>query len=588
MNKSNENYTPFSDSLGTYDAFSEIDNHFARLVTRLSGTESPDLFYAAALLSHVSAQGHICLKLSSKWRDKLISSRVVGRPGEFRPLILDEKLRLYLYRYWQYEKILADDIKARSASEIENIDLTLLREGLSRTFEPLQEKNTDWQKLASFISVVKKFCVISGGPGTGKTRLVAKILGLLLEQDKSSGLRIALCAPTGKASVRLQESIKISKETLPFENRIKDSMPSEASTIHRLLGTISGSPYFRHNAANRLPVDVVVLDEASMVDLALMSKLFQATSSDARLILLGDRDQLASVEAGSVLGDICDTGRIHSFSESLSAKYQEITGNSVELSEKYKTGPEIRDCVVELKKNYRFREGSGIGELSSALKTGDSLRALSLLKSGAFQDIKWNILPHPSRLKGRIREVVLNGYKPFLETKSPAEAFYLFGRFQLLSALRKGPYGVYALNSTVEQILSDENLIDIRKRWYCSRPILIKKNDYYMHLFNGDVGIILPDPASDDELRAFFQFSDGTLRSFLPARLPEHETVYAMTAHQSQGSEFEDVLLFLPDRDSPLLTRELVYTAVTRAKEKAEIWGSESVFEMAVSRRIER
>lgn len=391
MNKTNENYTPFSGSLGTYDAFSEIDNHFARLVTRLSGTESPDLFYAAALLSHVSAQGHICLKLSSKWSDKLISSRVVGRPGEFRPLILDEQLRLYLYRYWQYEKILADDIKARSASEIENIDLTLLREGLSRTFEPLQEKNTDWQKLASFISVVKKFCVISGGPGTGKTRLVAKILGLLLEQDKTRGLRIALCAPTGKASVRLQESIKISKETLPFENRIKDSMPREASTIHRLLGTISGSPYFRHNAANRLPVDVVVLDEASMVDLALMSKLVQATSSDARLILLGDRDQLASVEAGSVLGDICDTGRIHSFSESLSARYQELTGNSVELSGKYRTGSEIRDCVVELKKNYRFREGSGIGELSSALKTGDSLRALSLLKSGAFQDIKWNI-----------------------------------------------------------------------------------------------------------------------------------------------------------------------------------------------------
>lgn len=571
-----------------YGIFSEIDTHFARLLTRLSGNESPEFFYAAALVSHVSSQGHICLKLSSQWSEKLSSISAVGRPGEFKPLILDDNSRLYLYRYWQYEKILAERIKVRSGSDIEGIDLALLKDGLSRLFAPVEGNDTDWQELAAFMSVIKKFCVISGGPGTGKSHLVAKILALILEQNKMNRLRVSLCAPTGKASVRLQEAIKISKEMLPVANYVKDAIPIEASTIHRLLGAISGSPYFRYNAENLLPLDILVLDEASMVDLALMSKLIQAMPADARLILLGDKDQLASVEAGSVLGDICDTGRIHRFSKNLSDRYQKITGNCLEAIEKGISGPEIRDCVVELKKNYRFHSGSGIGELSRAVKTGDGGIALDLLKGGRYENIKWNVLPKPERLKGIIREAVIKGYKNYLKTNEPAEAFYLFNRFQFLCALRKGPFGMYALNRNIEQILSNETLLDIRKRWYKGRPVMIKKNDYNMHLFNGDVGIILPDPLSNNELRAFFQFSDGTLRRFLPIRLPEHETVYAMTVHQSQGSEFENVFLIFPDMDAPILTRELVYTGLTRAKENVEIWGSESVFRLAVSRCIER
>jgi len=590
MNSSNKEY--FISKSG-YEGpgngiFSEIDTHFARLLTRLSGNESPELFYAAALASHVSSQGHICLKLSSKWSEKLYSTSAVGRPGEFKPLILDDQSRLYLYRYWQYEKILAERIKVRSGSDIEGIDLALLKDGLSRLFAPVEGNDTDWQQLAAFMSVIKKFCVISGGPGTGKSHLAAKILALILEQHKMNRLRVSLCAPTGKASVRLQEAIKISKEMMPVSDYVKDAIPLEASTIHRLLGTISGSPYFRYNAENLLPLDILVLDEASMVDLALMSKLIQAMPDDARLILLGDKDQLASVEAGSVLGDICNTGRIHRFSKNMSDRYQKITGNYLEAIEKGIYGPGIRDCVVELKKNYRFHSDSGIGELGRAVKTGDGGLALDLLKGGRYENIKWSVLPKPERLKGIIREAVIKGYKNYLKTNEPAEAFYLFNRFQFLCALRKGPFGMYALNRNIEQILSDETLLDIRKRWYRGRPVMIKKNDYNMHLFNGDVGIILPDPASGNELRAFFQFSDGTLRRFLPIRLPEHETVYAMTVHQSQGSEFENVFLILPDMDAPVLTRELVYTGLTRAKENVEIWGSESVFRLAVSRCIER
>jgi exodeoxyribonuclease V alpha subunit len=590
--------------------FSELDIHFARLMVRLSDKEDEDVFLAASLVSRATGEGHVCLDLSTVegrplitdesgtedvvsptlevWRKKLDSSNVVGRPGDDRPLILDDRSRLYLYRYWDYENILANKISERVVSKIEAVDLPLLKDGLSKFFSPLENGQTDWQKLAAFVCVLKKFCVVSGGPGTGKSTLIARIIALILEQRKGSEMRIAIAAPTGKAAARLQEAIQNGKERLPIEAQIKEAIPIEASTLHRLMGTIPGSPYFRHNGENPLPVDMVIVDEASMVDLALMSKLVQALPSDARLVLLGDKDQLASVEAGAVLGDICDTGRIHGFSKNFSTRFREITGASVDISPKNDNEPGIQDCVVDLQKNYRFGLESGIRAASLVVNQGDGNLALRILKSGEYDDIKWTTLPEPNAVYSVLRENVLNGFKPYLETADPLEIFSLFGRFRILCALRKGPYGVSAQNLLVEQVLRDENLIDTDKRWYRGRPVMITTNDYNIGLFNGDIGIIMPDPATNHDLRAFFLSPDGALRSFLPVRLPEHETVYAMTVHKSQGSEFDKALLILPDRHTPVLTRELIYTGITRAKKNIEVWGTERIFIEGVSQRIER
>ncbi|UCF83792.1 MAG: exodeoxyribonuclease V subunit alpha, partial [Desulfobacteraceae bacterium] len=538
-------------------------------------------------LGESTLDSFVCPKLP-EWLDKLHACKVVGRPGDYRPLILDDHLRLYLYRYWDYENKLANDLRTRVDSEIKGIDLPLLKDGLSRLFSPTLNEQTDWQRLAAFLAILKSFCVVSGGPGTGKSTLIARIIALIMEQNKGNEMRIALAAPTGKAAMRLQEAIQKGKKTLPVEVHVKEAIPSEASTIHRLLGTIPGSPYFRNNIENPLPVDMVIVDEASMVDLALMSKLVQAVPQDARLILLGDKDQLASVEAGAVLGDICDTGRIHGFSKGLSKRLQEITGATADVSLINHNGPGIQDCVVELKNSYRFGPDSGIRAVSRAVNTGDGNLALGILKGGEYDDMRWKALPGPNDLQSALRETVLYCFKPYLEEADPMEMFHLYGRFRILCALRKGPLGVSSLNLLVEQVLWEESLINLEKRWYRGRPVMITKNDYQLGLFNGDIGIILPDSVTDHDLRAFFLSPDGALRSFLPIRLPEHETVYAMTVHKSQGSEFDEALLLLPDQHTPVLTRELIYTGITRAKKSIEIWGAENVFLEGVSQRIER
>jgi exodeoxyribonuclease V alpha subunit len=597
-------------TLINYGYFSELDVYFAGLMTRISGKESPGLFLAAALVSRATSQGHVCLDLSSlneiplvagepaaepilfpplpEWREILVSSSVVGRPGDYRPLILDDRTRLYLYRYWEYEKTLAHTLLANAALKVEKIDVPLLREGISRLFPKDTTNGTDWQKMAAFASVMKKFCVISGGPGTGKSTLIAKILALILEQKINCGeIRVALAAPTGKAAARLQEAVNKAKEGLSADNQIKAAIVPDASTIHRLLGTIRGSPYFRHNAENPLPFELVVIDEASMVDLALMSKLVRAIPSDARLILLGDRDQLASVEAGAVLGDICNTGRINSFSKTFSKSLYEITGDHIDISQDTNGSP-LQDCVVQLRKSYRFGSESGIGKVSTAVNKGEGDLALDQMKGRAYHDIAWKTLPAADKLYSKLSENVLRGYKPYLTTTDPFEAFHLFEQFRIMCTLRKGPYGVVAVNRLVEQILHHNKLINLDRSWYRGRPVLITRNDYDIGLFNGDIGIILPDPESNSELRAFFVSSDRTLRKILPFRLPEHETAYAMTVHKSQGSEFENALLLLPDRTSPVMTRELIYTGITRAKKSVAVWGREPVFLEGIKQRTFR
>ncbi len=595
------------DRLYQQGQLSDLDIQFGRFMADFSGGINPEIGLAAALASHHQGEGHICLDLSSvagkpaladgsedavlpelkKWQSLLENAPVVGRPGEFKPLILDGT-KLYLYRYWDYETKLGNILKARAGGDWENVDQGVLRDGLLRLFPADGQEDTDWQKVAAFTSVMKRFCVISGGPGTGKTFTVAKILALLLEQRGAEKMRIALAAPTGKAAARLQEAIRNSKEKLDGREDIKKLIPEDASTIHRLLGSIPDSPYFRHNAEDPLSAETVVIDEASMVDLALLSKLAQAVPPAARLILLGDKDQLASVEAGAVLGDICDTGKVHGYSQRFCNALRQIAGEKATCPVEDEGGAGIRDSIIQLRRSYRFGAVSGIGEVSRAVNEGESVRAVELMKNGSHGDIRWKSLPRPEALPAVLKDRIMEGFSAYLKETDPAKTFDLFNRFRILCALREGPHGVHYINLLVEQVLKDEALIKRDGRWYAGRPVLITRNDYNLRLFNGDVGITLADPKLENELRVFFPAPDGSMRTFPPLRLPDHETVYAMTVHKSQGSEFEQVLFLMPDRSVPVLTRELIYTAITRAKEKVEVWGKEEVFREAISRRIER
>ncbi len=498
--------------------------------------------------SRARAQGHVCVTVeeiaglesapaAATLRKKLRKSSVVGAPGDFTPLVLDEQGRIYLRRYWEYEQQLAAAIRRRASAV--------------RISSPKDE--SDLQKVAADRAVTNNFTVITGGPGTGKTRTVTAILTRLLEQPAGDGLRIALAAPTGKAAARLTESVRAVRQNL------------EATTIHRLLGYLPGSPYFRHDAEHPLAADVVIVDEASMIDLALMAKLVAAVRAEARLILLGDRDQLASVEAGSVLADIC-------------AAAEEAPPNEP-----------LHDTLVTLRRNYRFTESGGIYRASTAVNAGDAEAALAALSQGASDEAQWQSLPAAAKLPGALRERLIAAFRPCLETDDPLQALARWQEFRILCALRHGPFGVENLNAIAEEILAGAGLLSPhRGGFYRGQPLTISQNDYNLGLFNGDTGVILPDHAEGGELRAFFLSADGKLRRFLPSRLPVHETAFAMTVHKSQGSEFGRVLLILPENESPLLTRELLYTGLTRARAHVEIWAPEAVLRSAIARRVQR
>lgn len=585
---------------------SAIDRHFADFILGESQGASVILKAVVSLLSSAVGSGDICLNLAEiagreiridsaaicipefeNLRRSLLETPVVGSPGDFRPLVLDAGGRLYLYRYWKYEQDLAQIILKKAAISCHTIDKLLLADGLKRLFPAAVENGADWQKVAALAAVWKKFCVISGGPGTGKTSTVVKILALLLEQAQSAPLRIALAAPTGKAASRLKESIGTMSDTLGCAEAIIENIPREVSTIHRLLGPIAGSVRFRYSDKNPLPFDVVIIDEASMVALPLMAKLATALKPDARLILLGDRNQLASVEAGAALGDMCGAGQHEIFSTEFSDLVFNLTGDRIPPAIPYERLPVLGDSLVVLKKNYRFSPGSGIGAAARAVNAGNGEDVIAIVKSDGA-DIVWHDIPKPEALKKALTDAVIDGYGKYLAAGTAAEAIERFDAFRVLCALRLGPYGVADINALIEEILMKKGLIDPKKRWYKGRPVLITVNDYHLKLFNGDVGIIFPDLEGDGSLRVFLPAPDGSIRNLSPVRLPEHETVFAMTIHKCQGSEFNQVHLLLPGFDSPVLTRELIYTGITRAREKVDIWGNEEVFIGAVSRKTDR
>jgi len=582
-----------------------IDLQFADFMASLAGEGAATVRCAAALVSNAVANGHVCLDLAEaadltlpagfaadssvalpgRWAEELLKSDVVGRPGAYRPLILDESGRLYLHRYWRYERDLAESILERASSPGVQLDRELLKDGLTRLSPPADDGRTDWQKVAAVAALARRFTVISGGPGTGKTSTVVRIIALLLEQAGDAPFRIALAAPTGKAAARLRESVRKAREALDCSGEIKGRIPDGVSTLHRLLGPLKGSTRFRHDADHPLPFDAVVVDEASMVALPLMAKLGAALLPGARLILLGDRDQLASVEAGAVLGDICDTGRSHDFSAEFCSLLSGVAGESVEPPAGDAPLPPLADSLVLLRRNYRFGDDSPIARISEWVNRGEGERALRELDG---ETVSWHSLPGPERLAEEMAECIVEGCGEYLRQTRPEEALRRFDGFRILCALRRGPYGAISINALAEKILAQRGLIDPDNRWYRGRPVMVTMNDYDLRLFNGDIGIVLPDPESDGSPRVFFPADDGGIRKIPPARLPAHETVYAMTVHKSQGSEFGRILVLLPDRDTELLTRELVYTAVTRASGRVAIWGNPEIFCTAVSRRIRR
>ena len=577
---------------------SALDRHFAELINRLAARPDSELQLAALLASQHQGSGNICWPLreaagqplpdkllgfertpeAASWAKKLRATGMIGEPGEFKPLILDQQDRLYLRRYWEYEDALAKAILARLNAPAPVVDRELLENGLARLFPKSDE--TDWQRVAAANAVTRNFSVITGGPGTGKTRTVIAILALLLEQSEQA-LRIALVAPSGKAAARLKESIEDAKVELNCSAAIKDRLPTDASTIHRLLGTIPDSPYFRHDLDRPLVADAVIVDEASMVDLATMAKLFSAIPPAARVILLGDKDQLASVEAGYVLGDICHlpvtpTDAPERGSQ-LAFSFTEMAANS-----------SLQDAIVELRRNYRFPKSSGISQLVTAINQGDADEAVRILKEKDRADVTWKPLPNSRALEKPLRTAVVHSFRNYLEANDPAEALQRFSEFRVLCALRKGPFGVMEWNEAIEQSLAQSGLLREMETWFRGRPVMVTRNDYNARLFNGDIGLVWPDPEGRDEKRVFFPTSQGELRRVLPSRLPVHETAFALTVHKSQGSEFSRVLLVMPENDSPLLTRELLYTGLTRAREQVEIWAPEPVLRAAIARRVVR
>ena len=582
-----------------------IDEQLARGLARIGNESRDEVALAVAMTSRAVRYGHVCFDVRrfaaprieganwpavAAWLDVLRVSPLVGDATSFTPLVIEGE-RLYLRRYFRYETGLAEHLRARIERLEDGLDAKSLRASLNRLFPRvgLASDEVDRQRLAALVAVARGFCIISGGPGTGKTTTVVKILALLAEQALLAGrarLHATLVAPTGKAAARLQEAILQQRATLDLDERVRTMVPTSTSTIHRALKPIPGSVNrFRHNADNPLATDVLIVDEASMVDIALMSRLVDALPPHARLILLGDRNQLASVEAGAISGDLGGPPRPATFSPAFVSHIGKLTGDTLPAANG--SEPPIADCVVQLERNYRYAENSGIAELARAVNAGEAPGALSVLESGA-DDVRLHDAVPRGHLGVALHRCVIKGYTPFLTAQGEHQCFDALGRFRVLAAHRRGPHGVEKLNPLIAEALADEGLLRPTTQWYVRRPILVTENEYQVGLFNGDVGLVLPDPDDDDAVRAWFVTPQGVTRKLAPSRLPPHETVFAMTVHKAQGSEFEEVAVILPSEVSPIATRELLYTAITRPRKRVTLFACKEVISASVLQPVER
>ncbi|MBB1202894.1 exodeoxyribonuclease V subunit alpha [Enterobacteriaceae bacterium 89] len=582
-----------------------LDVQFALMVAERA---HPAVQLVAALLSRDSGEGHVCLPLAqlqaeeqasgraqALWQQifalagpmdavetHLLASPAVSDGSIATPLVLSDG-RLYLNRMWHNELAIAQFFT--HSGPVAEDQQPQIAAALAALFPPSAE--TDWQKVAAAVALTRRISVISGGPGTGKTTTVAKLLAALIQTNESPKCRIRLAAPTGKAAARLTESLGAALRQLPLTEEQKSLLPAEAGTLHRLLGAQPGSQRLRYHAGNPLHLDVLVVDEASMIDLPMMARLIAALPAHARVIFLGDRDQLASVEAGAVLGDVCAWVNA-GYTPERARQLSQLTGYPLPAGEGTQAGA-LRDSLCLLQKSYRFNSESGIGQLAKAVNGGDAKMMKSVLAQ-SYTDIELKPLRTSAEYEVMLEDAFQGyaGYLDLLKARAePAEILEAFDRYQLLCALREGPYGVSGLNEQLEQMLARKRRIlpSRHSRWYEGRPVMIARNDSTLGLFNGDIGIALD---RGNGLRVWFPMPDGTLKSVQPNRLPEHDTAWAMTVHKSQGSEFNHAALILPSQSLPLVTRELVYTAITRAKKQLSMYADESILAKAITIRTER
>ncbi len=572
------------------------DVQVARCLARLSGTSDDAAELGAALAARAPRLGNVCVDLATihetadadtdrpadlaglpwpeaaTWPARLAASPLVGAD---RPLHL-EGTTLYLDRLWADEQLVAADLRGRAEAPAPGVDRAVLADGLGAWFGG----SDDEQRLAAATAVLQQVTVIAGGPGTGKTTTVAKVLALLTAQAAAAGRRpplVGLAAPTGKAAARLEEAVRAGVAELGLDVGTGRSLAGlQGKTIHRLLGYNPGNrTRFRHNRHNRLPHDVVVVDETSMVSLSLMARLLEAVRSEARLVLVGDPEQLASVEAGAVLGD--------------------IVGPAAE-SDAPPAGPEAADrpaaafgnAVVVLRRVHRF--SGAIAALAEAIRGGDAEDVLAILRAGG-SNVTWTE-PDAADTAGALAAVravaVERGRRVVDLARAGAtrDAIGALGSFRLLCGHRRGPDGVATWTEHVTQWLKAEvDGFAAGPDWYVGRPLIVTENDYALQLYNGDTGVVVATPSG--RLVAAFE-RGGEVAEISPTRLAAVDTVYAMTVHKSQGSQYETVAFVVPSADSRVLTRELLYTAVTRAQDHLFLVGSEESVRAGVERRIAR
>ena len=556
--------------------------------------------HAAAALSLATSDGHVCIALGDlaagggdaaapgdpqRLRDALLASRVVGVPGQTgaMPLVLDADGRLYLHRYFDYECRLARRlVRANTAAAPGATPAQALRTLLG---SGAAGDELDWQRLAVALALRGRLVVVSGGPGTGKTTTLVTLLAALLALDPQC--RIALAAPTGKAAARMSEAVRERAAGLP--DALRARLPAEASTVHRLLGVTREGGGFVHHAGRRLGVDALVVDEASMLDLALATRLLEAVPEHARIVLLGDKDQLCAVESGAVFAELAVDA---SLSDACVDDLAALTGFAAARirAARPAAARAASDAVVWLTRNYRFAADSGIGRLASRINAGRADAALALLRAGECDDVAW--IDDGAEAPGeRTLDAIEAGCADFFAAvvRDPGDhagVARAYARFRVLCAVRAGPRGVEAINARLERRLRAAQRVAEGTLWYPGRPVMVLRNDPVLGLFNGDVGLALPDAAGDLLVR--FAGADGGSRAIAPLRLPEHETALAMTVHKAQGSEFDEVLAVLPEARNRVLTRELVYTAVTRARRRVTLAASASALQAAIDTPTQR
>ncbi len=551
----------------------QVDRQAALFLKRISKNYSADLLLIAALASQATGEGHTCLPLVTiagtilsnetqyrlpslnTMRLQLQSWDVVGTPEEKKPLILDEHDKLYLGKYYLFQKSVSRRLIMQS-QEQNQVDHGKVRPVLEKLFPG--KKKLDWQKIAAAMGLLKNLLIISGGPGTGKTYTVARILALLQTYNNNS-LRIGLSAPTGKAANRLQESIGQAKTSIDGE--FASFIPENGQTLHRLLA-YHPDRGFQYNKDNPLHLDLLVLDEASMVDISLMYFLLEALPKHAGLIILGDRNQLASVEAGNFFADLCGSNDHNTqWSTSLVQQLEQLTDTRIIPSAQ---ATPFSDAVIHLRDSYRFHEESGIGKFARATNHGNKEKTSALLQK-QFDDLLFFDYSK-TQIPNFLEEKIIPLVEKCLQAKDCESALLFYSRFRILCALRDGATGVAGLNRDIENILKKRGLIPKDLSYYQGQALMIQQNHYGLQLYNGDMGVIWPD--KNNTLLAWFLLPDKTLYSVSPARLPQHATAYAITVHKSQGSEFDQVFFFLPQESIRVLNRELIYTAVTRAKKQ--------------------